>query len=151
MNFGLTQGLKRLLALKRMSQRAFNGQVWSNDCKALQTFKIESNLTQVIEDYTRVINKSASLLDVVMTSSISMIESSGVLYSCISDHQPVYALVKMKASKQQHSFKVTRSFKRYKPMELGTDKTRQHNTLDLIHLEMLMIKFLFLITYKRVP
>ena len=103
----------------------------SADCKALQTFIIESNLTQVIEDYTRVTEKSASLLDVVMTSSISIIESSGVLNSCISDYQPVYALVKMKASKQQHSFKVTRV--RYKPMELRTDMKRQHNTLDLIH------------------
>ena len=105
----------------------------SADCKALQTFIIESNLTQVIEDYTRVTDKSASLLDVVMTSSTSIIESSGVLNSCVSDLQPVYALIKMKASRQQHSFKVTRSFKRYKPMELRMDMTRQHNTLDLIH------------------
>ena len=105
----------------------------STHCKALQTFIIESNLTQVIEDHTRVTNKSASLLDVIMTSSPSLIKSSGVLSTCISDHLPVYAIVRMKVPKPQQSFKTIRSFKRYNPMEFRLDLSRQYNTLDLIH------------------
>jgi endonuclease/exonuclease/phosphatase family metal-dependent hydrolase len=78
----------------------------STECKALQIFIIESNLTQVVEDHTRrVTNKCASLLDVIMTSSPSLIKSSGVLSTCISDHLPVYAIVRMKVPKPQQSFK----------------------------------------------
>ena len=105
----------------------------SPECKALQTFITESNLTQVIEDLTRVTDKSASLLDVIMTSSRSIITSSGVLNDCISDHLPVYALVKMKAPKPHQSFKTIRSFKRYNPMKLRLDMSRQNNTLELVH------------------
>ena len=100
--------------------------------KHYKTFIIESNLTQVIEDYTRVTDKSAWLLDVIMTSSSSLIESSGELGTCISDHLPVYAIVKLKVPKQQQSFKTIRSFKRYNPMEFRSDLNRQHDTLDLI-------------------
>ena len=45
----------------------------SAGCKALQEFITESNLTQVIEGHTRVTDKSASLLDVIIISSPSLI------------------------------------------------------------------------------
>ena len=104
----------------------------STECKTFQTFIIESNLTQVTEDYTKVTDKSASLLDVIMMSSSSLIESTGVLGTCISDYLPVYAIVKLKVPKPQRSFKTIRSFKRYNPMEFKSDLYREHNTLDLI-------------------
>ena len=104
----------------------------STECKTLQAFIIESNLTQVTEDYTKVTDKSASLLDVIMMSSSSLIESTGVLGTCISDYLPVYAIVKLKVPKPQRSFKTIRSFKRYNPIEFRSDLYRQHNTLDLI-------------------
>ena len=66
------------------------------DSKALQEFISESNLTQVINKPTRVTVESLSLIDVILVSSLSLVESSGVINTSISDHLPIYTVLKLK-------------------------------------------------------
>ena len=56
---------------------------------------------------------SSTLIDVIMTSSIDLVERSGVLKSHISDHYLVYALLKLKISKPPSSYVKVRSYKKY--------------------------------------
>ena len=51
---------------------------------------------------------SSTLNDVIMTSSIDLVERSGVLNSHISDHYLVYALLKLKISKNLSKRVLTR-------------------------------------------
>ena len=44
------------------------------------------NLSQLIKEPTRVTETSSTLIDVIMTSSIDLVERSGVLKSLTSDH-----------------------------------------------------------------
>ena len=81
---------------------------------ALQDLCDSVNLTQLIKEPTRVTETSSTLIiDVIMTSSIDLVERSGVLKSHISDHYLVYALLKRKISKPPPSYVKVRSYKNY--------------------------------------
>ena len=69
------------------------------------------NLTQLIKESPCVTETSSTLNDVIMTSSIDLVERSGVLKSHISDHYLVYALLKLKISKPPPSNVKVRSYK----------------------------------------
>ena len=71
---------------------------------ALQNLRDSVNLTQLIKEPTRVTETSSTLIDVIMTSSIDLVERSGVLKSHVSDHYLVYALLKLKISKPPPSY-----------------------------------------------
>ena len=80
---------------------------------ALQDLCDSVNLTQLIKESTRVTETSSTLIDVIMTSSIDLVERSGVLKSHISDHYLVYALLRLKISKPPPSYVKVRSYKNY--------------------------------------
>ena len=85
----------------------------SLEAVALQDLCDSMNLMQLIKESTRVTETSSTLIDVIMTSSIDLVERSGVLKSHISDHYLVYALLKLKISKPPPSYVKVRSYKNY--------------------------------------
>ncbi len=71
---------------------------------ALLNFCESVNLTQLIKEPTRVTENSASLIDVIMTSNVNLVENHGVVSSHISDHYLTYASVKLKMPKQSVTY-----------------------------------------------
>ncbi len=63
--------------------------------KALLNFCASVNLAQLIKEPTRVTGNSASLIDVIMTSNVNLVENHGVVSSHISDHYLTYVSVKL--------------------------------------------------------
>ena len=99
------------------------------DSKALQEFITESNLTQVINKPARVTDESLSLIDVILVSSPSLVESSGVINTSTSDHLPIYTVLKLKPPKALPSYVTTRSYKNYVPSAFASEMDN-----NLIHL-----------------
>ena len=60
-----------------------------------------------------IVLSSSTLIDVIMTSSIDLVERCDVLKSHISDHYLVYAFLKLKISKPPPSYVKVRSYKNY--------------------------------------
>ena len=65
----------------------------SVEYKKLNFFVKANGLTQIIENTTRVMDKTNSLLDLVLTNSI-YVSKAGTLEHFISDHQPIYVVKK---------------------------------------------------------
>ncbi len=63
--------------------------------KKLQQIMELYQLTQIIDDPTRITESTKSLLDVCITSSTEKIISSGVIHQGISDHSLIYAIRKL--------------------------------------------------------
>ena len=83
--------------------------------KALFELATELNLKQVIEEPARITDATQSLIDVILTSSTTLVQERGVLNCTISDHLPVYIILKLKAPKIPLSYITTRSYKCYNP------------------------------------
>ena len=64
-------------------------------CKKLQEIMELYQLTQIINDPTRITESSRSLLDVCITSTPEKIISSDVIHLGISDHNLIYAIRKL--------------------------------------------------------
>ena len=63
---------------------------------ALKAFCSLFNLTQLISKPTRVTQSTKSLLDVLITSNDQLVTKSGVFQTSISDHDVVYANLRLK-------------------------------------------------------
>ncbi|CAB4026746.1 Hypothetical predicted protein [Paramuricea clavata] len=83
--------------------------------KALTDISIELNLTQIITTPTRIIDRSQSLIDVILISNPDLVCDSGVIDTAISDHLPVFATLKLRLPKPPSRFITVRSFKNYDP------------------------------------
>ena len=81
--------------------------------KALETFLLETNVTQLIKSPTRITNSTHSLLDVILVSCNLLVRRSGVLDTTISDHLPVYVELKLKSPKCHPYYVTVRSYKNY--------------------------------------
>ncbi len=75
---------------------------------ALPNFCTSVNLTQLIKEPTQVTENSTSLIDVIMTSNVNLVENQGVVSSHIRD-----VSVKLKMPKPSVSYICTRSYKNY--------------------------------------
>ncbi len=64
---------------------------------------------------------SASLIAVIMTSNVNLVENHGVASSHISDHYLTYVSVKLKMPKPSVSYICTRSYKNYDSDHLLAD------------------------------
>ncbi len=96
----------------------------SPEARSLLDFCTSVNQTQLIKEPTRVTETSSSLIDIIMTSNVSLVENHGVALSHISDHYLVYATLKLKMSKPLPSYKCVRSYKNYKPDSFLADLQR---------------------------
>lgn len=83
------------------------------DSKALDNFCRSFNLKQMIETATRVTNASESLLDVLIVSNPQQVLKTKVLQSSISDHDLVYAVLRLKNARPKATYVLTRSFRLY--------------------------------------
>ena len=80
---------------------------------ALKAFCSLFNLTQLISKPTRVTQSTKSLLDVLITSNDQLVIKSGVFQSSISDHDVVYANLRLKNNRRKPIYITSRSFKNY--------------------------------------
>ena len=88
---------------------------------ALLDFCKSINLTQLINQPTRVTETSLPLLDVLITSNINLVESSGVLPCHISDHYLVHATLKLKIIKPPYRSVKMRPFRHYDGQQFVAD------------------------------
>ena len=93
----------------------------SQERRALTNFSTELNLTQIIKTPTRITATSQMLIDVILVSSTALVLESGVINTSISDHLPVYVLLKLKAPKMPACYITTRSYKNYNPSLFSSD------------------------------
>ena len=85
------------------------------DRKALVKISTELNLQKIIKKPTRITDTTQSLIDVILVSNTASVLESGVLNSAISDHLPVYVILKVKAPKIPQNYITARSYKYYDP------------------------------------
>ena len=81
--------------------------------QALVNFCTSFNLSQLIRQPTRVTESSATLIDVILTSHENLIIDAKVMPSSISDHDLIYAVLKLKRQRPKPVYITTRSFKNY--------------------------------------
>jgi hypothetical protein len=85
----------------------------TQEAEALRDMCCSLNLVQLIDKPTRVTLQSSSLIDVIMTSSESLIVKSGVVEVNISDHFLVSCELNLKKPKLKPTYINARSFKDY--------------------------------------
>ena len=95
-----------------------------SEAVALLDFCKGVNLTQLINEPTRVTDTSSTLLDVIITSNTNLVECSGVLPCYISDHYLVHATLKLKVSQLPPRFVKMRSFRHYDGQQFVADLDR---------------------------
>ena len=95
-----------------------------SEAVALLDFCKSVNLTQLINEPTCVTETSSTLLDVIITSNINLVESSGVLPCHISDHYLVHATLKLMIIKPPSRFVKLRSFRHYDGQQFLADLER---------------------------
>ena len=81
--------------------------------QALINFCSSINLTQLIREPTRVTESPATLIDVILTSHEKLIIDTKVMPSSISDHDVIYAVLKLKRQCPKPVYITTRTFKNY--------------------------------------
>jgi hypothetical protein len=96
----------------------------SPEAMSLLDFCTSVNQTQLIKEPTRVTETLSSLIDIIMTSNVSLVENHGVALSHISDRYLIYASLKVKMLKPPPSYKCVRSYKNYKPDSFLADLQR---------------------------
>ena len=95
-----------------------------SEAVALLDFCKSVNLTQLINEPTRVTETSSTLLDVIITSNVNLVESFGVLPCHISDHYLVHVTLKLKILKPPPRFVKMRSFRHYDGQQFVADLVR---------------------------
>ena len=80
---------------------------------AINSFTREMNLQQLIKEPTRITTTTESLLDVILVSDPSYVRKSGAINFPISDHLPVYVVLKLKSPKIFPHYITVRSYKNY--------------------------------------
>ena len=99
------------------------------DGLSVLNFVSELNLKQLITSLTRITESSESLIDVIISSTPDLVQESGVIETCISDHFSVYMVLNLKLPKQPRSDITVRSFKNYNSTLFTADLVPTHETL----------------------
>ena len=106
----------------------------SAENKALVDVSSELNLVQLINTPTRKTDTCQSLIDVILTSCPDLVYESGVLNTPISDHLPVFTVLKLKLPKPPPSYITVRSYKNYIPLlftaDLASRSDQSHHSLQ---------------------
>ena len=88
-------------------------------------------LTQVINEPTRITETTSTLIDLILTNKREYISSAGVLHLCISDHSLVYAIRKFDSPKDRQIIKEIRDFKHFSELHFRADLMQA--PWDMIH------------------
>ena len=98
--------------------RDLNCNLLNTECtetKSLTSFCRSFNLLQLIASPTRVTDSPSSIIDVILTSQAKQVNKAGVTDCPISDHDIIFADLRLKASRPKVTYVKTRSFKNYNP------------------------------------
>ena len=87
------------------------------------------NPQQLIKEPTRITATTESLLDVILVSDPSSGCMSGVINDPISDHLPVYVVLKLKSPKISPHYVSVRSYKNYDPENFTFDLASHSDSL----------------------
>ena len=79
------------------------------------------NLQQIIKSPTRITDSSRSLIDVILVSSPTLVKTSGVMNKSISDHLPVFMILKLKLPKPPSCSLIARSYRNYNSSTYAAD------------------------------
>ena len=82
---------------------------------ALMNFCRMFNLTQMVSSPTRVTDSTATLLDVIITSNANQFREVKIIECSVSDHDLVYAILRLKKQLSKPVYITTRYFKHYHP------------------------------------
>ena len=82
-------------------------------CQSLTKFCSSFNLSQLINQPTRVTENSKTLIDVFLTSTPNLVAETKVVPVSISDHDLVFASLKLKKERTKPVYIYARSYKRY--------------------------------------
>ena len=93
----------------------------STESVALANFCRSFNLSQMVSSPTRVTDTTESLIDVIITSNTKQALEVGVKQCSISDHDLVYAVLRLKKERPKPVYITTRSFKHYQPEKVYAD------------------------------
>ena len=93
----------------------------TQDCKQLKNLFKVFNFKQFITDPTRIAQHSSSLLDLMSTNCPRNISYSGVITSCLSDHDMVYVVRKINWKKAPAQFITYRSYANYDPFSFSKE------------------------------
>ena len=88
---------------------------------ALMNFCRMFNLTQMVSSPTRVTDPTATLLDVIIASNVNQIREVKIIESSVSDHDLVYAILRLKKQRPKPVYITTRGFKHYQPEKFYAD------------------------------
>ena len=89
--------------------------------KALVNFTFDLNLKQLIRSPTRITDTCSSLIDVVMVSTPDLVNEIDTVTHTISDHRPVFVVLKMKRPKPPSCYVTVRSYKKYNSESFSID------------------------------
>ena len=93
----------------------------NSESKALASFMSDVNLSQVITTPTTITDTSSLLIDVILVSNPNIISENGVLNTPISDHLPVFVILKLKPPKPPPCYITVHSYKKYDPTLFAAD------------------------------
>ena len=82
-------------------------------CQSLTKFCSSFNFSQLIKQPTRVTENSKTLIDVFLTSTPNLVAETKVIPVSISDHDLVFASLKLKKERTKPVYIYARSYKRY--------------------------------------
>lgn len=95
------------------------------EVKEFQSTLTQFNLDQLINNPTRTTEKSSTLIDLIITDQKNIVKESGVLpCTNISDHDGVYAILKIKLPRYEQRFKYIRSEKTFNQGDFIQDMSR---------------------------
>ena len=93
-------------------------------CQALTNFCSSFNLSQLINQPTRVTETSETLIDVLLASNRNMVIETKVIPVSISDHDLICATLKLKKERPKPVYVSVRSFKHYNHEALLKDMSK---------------------------
>ena len=93
----------------------------SAEATALANFCRCFNLFQIISSPTLVTQNTESFIDVILASNPQQVLETKVMHSSISDHDLVYAVLRLKKERPKPVYITTRSFKRYRANDFYAD------------------------------
>lgn len=92
-------------------------------CTCLETL----GLTQIVNQPTRIAEKTSTLIDYILTSNRALVVSVNVVSVHISDHELISCIINIKVDKPKIQFKTVRNFKNINHQQFYSDL--QSNTV----------------------
>ena len=118
-------------------------------------FISDLNLKQLITSPTRITDTCSSLIDVVMVSTSDLVHESGIMTHTISDHLPVYVMLKLKRPEPPPCYVTLRSYKKYNSELFSIDLASKSDqilpifTENDVNTKLSMFNDVFLSTLER--